>query len=64
MKNLEDTGEALPYFVPKPQPADEAYDTLFPTSPPPQRPAADDDSMLLPPWVQPGNENQLPLLDD
>ena len=64
MKELDNDDSALPYDVPKPVSADEAAETLFPTSPPTERPAEDDDGLpLYPPWVKRDQEDMPPLLD-
>ncbi len=52
MKDLSE-GDALPYFVPLPRPADDEFynEILFPTSPPIERPDPDSDEPLLPPHL-------------
>ena len=50
MKDLNE-GDAVPYYVPRPVSADEAAETLFPTSPFNERPEADDDAPLMPPLM-------------
>ena len=66
--NMKQIGESLneklypPYVTPQPMDTDEAYDNLYPTSPPMPRPDPDDDSPLYPPWVKDDRE-QPPLMD-
>ena len=50
--NEDEIDAALPYYVPQPTDADEAHETLFPTSPFNERPDPnDDDALLMPPLM-------------